>query len=745
MPSYVLKRKKNYYKRVWEDWTQPVLTANGTMGGESFAVNQSSTYASNRQAWVAFDGVDTGADWNSAQGVPQWISWYNPVPLSISKITVVNTIETAYPDTIKDYEVQVSDDNAVWKTIYSGTNTTGAGETWDVDLSNVENSSKYWRIYITSCNNRNYARITELKITAKVQRIIQVNLDGEDVWEDFEQPILSANGVIGGDKFAVTESGSWDSSQPAFNVFDEDISNTHSVFTKSSGYFMFYNPKYLNVTKLTIRNLEGDGWGTRAWTAGTVSGSNDGVNFEEVTSFTNSTTGSNAYWDIDMSANTKGYKCYKIIVTETSYANAGAASQCSARNIQITAKELTKIGSDDYDFMDDAQTYILKRKPYMKYVYNDWEQPVLTANGTIGGDSFAVSASSYYDSARQPWNAFDGINSNSESGCWHAGSGYPQWLSFYNPKLLRVTNLKIINRYAYNGETGAPMEYQIQTSANGENWTTIYSGTNENVDSQASWDINLADVSGNISKYWRIYITSSQGSYVVIGEVEITAQEAIAVSGTQTDYDYIGEAKSYALNIIKYRDVPNVTVVGSPTIVDNVVSGFSSANYLTLPELFRPENNPWERVICFTTGSDVANAQMLNYINYASEQVAGAYIQIYQSKMNMQLSSNGSSWDISSNTSAITTLLPNTSYYAKLRFTGSEYQMLLSTTGEFKGEETLEAIVASSTPIYQSNTGADRLGYRVGSQVFTGSIDLSKCYGNINNERWWSGVKAEKY
>lgn len=171
--SYILKRKP-YMKYVYNYWQQPVLTANGTMGGDSFAVNQSSYYTSDRQAWRAFNGVDNDlADWNSAQGVPQWISWYNPVPLSISKITVVNTFDTPYPDTIKDYEVQVSDDNSTWTTIYSGTNTTGAGETWSIDLSSIENNSKYWRIYITSCNNRNYARITELKITA--QEVIAVS------------------------------------------------------------------------------------------------------------------------------------------------------------------------------------------------------------------------------------------------------------------------------------------------------------------------------------------------------------------------------------------------------------------------------------------------------------------------------------------------------------------------------------------------------------------------------------------
>ena len=186
------------------------------------------------------------------------------------------------------------------------------------------------------------------------------------------------------------------------------------------------------------------------------------------------------------------------------------------------------------------------------------------------------------------------------------------------------------------------------------------------------------------------------------------------------------------------------TKVGS-WIDDGVVSGFSTSNYLSLPVLFGPASNPWERVICFKTSDTVAATQALNYINFANDSLAGVHFHIGSGgQISAQISSNGSSWDIAESFVGTTVLSANTTYYAMIRFTGSEYQLLLSTTGEFNGEETLENSITSSTPIYQSNTIYDRLGFRSSSlpQVFTGSMDLTKCYGKINNKDWWHGTKA---
>ena len=199
------------------------------------------------------------------------------------------------------------------------------------------------------------------------------------------------------------------------------------------------------------------------------------------------------------------------------------------------------------------------------------------------------------------------------------------------------------------------------------------------------------------------------------------------------------------INIKSPHEYLNATVVGTPTIVDGVVSGFTTSSYLTIPMLFRPEGNPWESVMCFNTGSDVTTAQVIDFINHNGSSVGGAFVQIYNGKTNMALSSNGSSFDIVNDAGGKTAIQLNARYYVKLMFTGSEYRMYLSTTGEFNGEETLEASVTSSALIYQNNTLFDRLGARNNSQPFLGSIDLNESYIKINGEYWWKGMELDQY
>ena len=152
-------------------------------------------------------------------------------------------------------------------------------------------------------------------------------------------------------------------------------------------------------------------------------------------------------------------------------------------------------------------------------------QPVLTANRTLGGNAFAVAASSYVNSARAPWKAVDGITSSSdgENYVWHSNSGSSWWFTFYNPTAINVTKIAIQNS-AFSGHkaiTGGT----ISASNDGANWTTLTSWTNSNITANAWWNI---DLSSNIGfyKYYRINITSSAyNGYAVIGELAITATE----------------------------------------------------------------------------------------------------------------------------------------------------------------------------------------------------------------------------
>lgn len=79
-------------------------------------------------------------------------------------------------------------------------------------------------------------------------------------------------------------------------------------------------------------------------------------------------------------------------------------------------------------------------RKYYKYVNTSWTQPILTANGAIGGDEFACSH--YY--------AFDGVTQTRQRGIICAnvsGSSvtYPcTFLTFYNPNPLLLSNFSIL-------------------------------------------------------------------------------------------------------------------------------------------------------------------------------------------------------------------------------------------------------------------------------------------------------------
>lgn len=152
-------------------FVQPVLTSNGTIGGDAFAVEMDSQLDADRPAWKAFDGNTVlnspyTDQLSTTSGHPHWVKFYNPHPLSVSKITIFNGADNCMP---LDWEFQYSDDNSEWHTLTSGTNTvlTANGE-WSFDVANSGNH-KYYRFYTTSGagTDNSYLGLTEIQITGK--------------------------------------------------------------------------------------------------------------------------------------------------------------------------------------------------------------------------------------------------------------------------------------------------------------------------------------------------------------------------------------------------------------------------------------------------------------------------------------------------------------------------------------------------------------------------------------------------
>lgn len=184
--------------------------------------------------------------------------------------------------------------------------------------------------------------------------------------------------------------------------------------------------------------------------------------------------------------------------------------------------------------------------------------------------------------------------------------------------------------------------------------------------------------------------------------------------------------------IIKGPEYDNYQTVGSPTISSKNASGFSTSNYLILPERFNPGSNPWEICLRF---SFTSNTEWDTIIGCDTDFAHGLHICLINNKVKLEATSNNSSWNICA-VQGTTTLSTDTFYYFKVVFTGTQYVGYLSTDGETWNTE---FTVNSSLTI--SVTKTQFLGAQTffeSTHYLHGTLDLSKSYIKINNSLWWT-------
>ena len=185
------------------------------------------------------------------------------------------------------------------------------------------------------------------------------------------------------------------------------------------------------------------------------------------------------------------------------------------------------------DFYEDIDVYSLPKGAGRKYYkYESWTQPTLSSNGTIGGGSFAVTASAESQaSGDPPYKAWEAFDKNSYT-YWRSGQT-SAWLEFYNPEPLRVTNLQYANTYCY------PTQGTVIASNDNSNWDTLTTWTNNSID---TFNIDLSS-NTNTYLYYRVVVNQVNTDYVHCQELTITAQKV--VEGTSSDYDFYEDVDVY--------------------------------------------------------------------------------------------------------------------------------------------------------------------------------------------------------
>lgn len=170
----------------------------------------------------------------------------------------------------------------------------------------------------------------------------------------------------------------------------------------------------------------------------------------------------------------------------------------------------------------------LTRK-YYKYitVESSWTQPVLSSNGTIGVDDFAVSATNTVEG--QVYYPFTSNN---------------YWMGDNNVSYIMYSNNALcIKRLGFSGYSyyshGFDIYYYIKNftfygSNDGNSWTDLGTFTN-NTHNFVSFEIN----NNNFYKYYKIYITDAKTRSTLMNiQLTATQQTVSVVESTKDDYNF---------------------------------------------------------------------------------------------------------------------------------------------------------------------------------------------------------------
>ena len=170
----------------------------------------------------------------------------------------------------------------------------------------------------------------------------------------------------------------------------------------------------------------------------------------------------------------------------------------------------------------------------------------------------------------------------------------------------------------------------------------------------------------------------------------------------------------------------NFTINGSVKNIGYTFSNFSSSNYLTLQERFNPVNKPWEFVTKFNLTS-ITDGHFIGYIG------SGLFsVSVWEGKVCFCTSTVTNSWDICELASE-STISTSVDYWVKAEFTGSAYNLYLSTDGiEYKLEASQESTRIATFP---ETTCIGCGGWN--SSNLKGFMDLSETYIKIDGEIWW--------
>ena len=410
-------------------------------------------------------------------------------------------------------------------------------------------------------------------------------------------------------------------------------------------------------------------------------------------------------------------------------------------NSKIDETYLPKIDSGMTKFAINSGTADLLNVPGSGMVEQQWVQPVLSSEGTMGGSSFAVYTNMPIYTGQQTyylWKAFDGNNST----WFRTQNALNNDLILFFPNPTKLETLQFImdgNEYF--------TAYTISGSNDNSSYTTIKtgtgSGTNQTINVNSTtpyqyYKFTPTSMYSNTYPNWTVYTCN------------ITATEVISVSTADTLFfnvdnnnpltytNIMGNTRTVSslLPIKVSTDYTNIDITGTPTITDGVLSNVTTSNYITLPQNFNPTTNTWEVQFKINLTDVSACALMSEHVNI----FYGFDILIENGKVGLLVSDDGETDIPIMMLGGDITLQANTDYIIKASYDGSAYRVFINDVEDqiYISNKTL--VNVPSNVICYIGIGRDGDGNL--SAPINGTIDLTQSYIKIDGQMWWDGVKA---
>ena len=206
-----------------------------------------------------------------------------------------------------------------------------------------------------------------------------------------------------------------------------------------------------------------------------------------------------------------------------------------------------------------------------------------------------------------------------------------------------------------------------------------------------------------------------------ISIVSVTGNVVITASASATPTHYTGYVE-----------------VNSPTISDNILT-VGDAKFIKSNQLFSPGDNTWTvRCKARRTSALGSYGDLYGSVNSDNSSARGFLLEFSRSDGGigaMFVSSNGTSWDISSSGQSGFPSSSDTWILYEISFTGTTYEAKYS-TDDGSTWTTAKTVTSSAKLIggYAVGFGVKRNGY------YRGDVDLSECKIWINNQLWWSAI-----